>query len=84
MAFQKLTGTYVAAGGHFLDWSLLYYVKWKAVVPGFSKKTKHSLYVCLESLHMQQQNRNIKTMFIYNGIHTILTLTTIRVSQNGS
>jgi hypothetical protein len=34
------------------------------VMPGFPKKTKHSLYVCLESPHIQQQNRNIKTMFI--------------------
>jgi hypothetical protein len=34
------------------------------VAPGFPKKTKHSLYVCPESPHIQQQNRNIKTMFI--------------------
>jgi hypothetical protein len=34
------------------------------VAPGFPKKTKHSLYVCPGSPHIQQQNRNIKTMFI--------------------
>jgi hypothetical protein len=35
-----------------------------AVTPSFPKKTKHSLYVCPGSPHIQQQNRNIKTMFI--------------------
>jgi hypothetical protein len=53
------------------------------VAPSFPKKTKHSLHVCPGSPHIQQQNRNIKTMFIYNGIHIVLILTTIRVSQSG-
>jgi hypothetical protein len=33
--------------------------KW-TVAPGFPKKTKHSLYVCPESPHIQQQNERYK------------------------
>jgi hypothetical protein len=34
------------------------------VASSFPKMTKHSLYVCPGSSHIQQKNRNIKTMFI--------------------
>jgi hypothetical protein len=62
LAFSGITGSKVFVVISVLLRGLC--VSWVGVTPGFLKKTKHSLYVCPRSPHIQQQNRDIKTIFI--------------------
>jgi hypothetical protein len=48
------------------------------------KRRPESSYVCPESPHIQQKNRNIRYSVIYGGNIFIITLTNIRVRGNSS